>query len=135
MLRKIFFLSLMSFCMAFANELPNETPVGAEAPSSVASNTCSAKVTIIDSNGETAYEPTIHVEFNSGGFNNGFKKFKGDKNGVVVVTWCESQWGSSFKCSMTIGTGVLTTSWTKSTETFTMSDGGSYTFDVRKVGY
>lgn len=135
MLRKILFLSLMSCCMTFATELPNETQVETEAPSAVASSTCSAKVTIIDSNGETAYEPTIHVEFNSGGFNNGFKKFKGDKNGVVIVTWDESQWGSSFKCSMTIGTGVLTTTWTKSTETFTMRDGGSYTFDVRKVGY
>ncbi len=94
-----------------------------------------ATVTIIDSNGNTAYEPTIHVEFNSGGFNNGFKKFKGNKDGEVEVTWDDSQWGSSFKCSMTIGTGLFVTSWTRSTETFIMRDGGRYTFDVRNVGY
>lgn len=135
MLRKILCLSLMSYCMAFATELPNETPVETEAPSAVSSSTCSAKVTIIDYDGKKAYKPTIHVEFNSGGFSNGFKKFYGNSDGVVEVTWDESQWGSSFKCSMTIGTGVVTTTWTKSTDTFTMRDGGSYTFDVRNVGH
>lgn len=133
MLRKLLCLSLLACSMTFATELPTIVPLAVETPVASESGTCSCKMIIIDSNGDTAYEPVVHVEFGTGLFTS-FKKFYGNKDGVITVTWDRDNWGSEVKCSMTIGTGLVTR-WTKSTSVFTIRDGGSYRFDVRDVGY
>lgn len=137
-MKKLLFTIIAMFAMTFAWAADaNTTEVQSDEPTATdaISGTCRAKVIIIDSNGKRAYKPTIHVEFKAGSFSNSFKKFYGNEDGEIEVTWDESDYGSSVKCSMTIGTGNFTTTWTKSTDKFTMSDGGTYKFDVRTVGY
>lgn len=136
-MKKILFLvalfTVTTFAYAGNSEKAVSEQTNMESVNDVDGSTCRCKITIIDSNGKRAYKPTIHVEFNTGRLTNSFKKFYGNEDGVIEVTWDESDWGSSVKCSMTIGTGTFSTTWTKSTSAFTMSDGGSLTFDVRNI--